>query len=447
MTTIEGDDFGTSRVPEAGIPPESRTTVDEIRTWLESTDLKSPLDDYSRFLSSYLPGTGSWIVASDAYTQWHDSAEIGVLWVKGASGTGKSVWAASMVHRLAKEEQVPVLYFCFHRTSAINRRPHSMVRSWMCQLLNHSGLLQSTLRNKMQQVRDLESVSLNDLWTELQDSLYQSGRVYCVVDSLDEMDAGELDFIPRIVELGKLRPRSIKLVITSRPIPRVEEFLKEPTVSQVLLEARWTKPDVKLYIESRLKTAKIVGMRFSSVKRIICHKAQGLFLYARLAIDNLVDRIAHGTLESENLEASIENLPPSLNHLYSTLLAEHSTYSGIPQDQQTAILRWLLYCARPLRLLELAELIRYTSKSALTLKEGKNLVRASCGRLLEVLEDETVSVIHHSLFEVFARNHPSENPFAINERVELIRMENEVPHDHVALICVEYVNASCLGKL
>jgi ankyrin repeat protein len=35
----------------------------------------------------------------------------------------------------------------------------------------------------------------------------------------------------------------------------------------------------------------------------------------------------------------------------------------------------------------------------LDLRQGKDLVRASCGRLLELLEDETVSVIHHSFTE------------------------------------------------
>lgn len=39
------------------------------------------------------------------------------------------------------------------------------------------------------------------------------------------------------------------------------------------------------------------------------------------------------------------------------------------------------------------------AESDMTLKESKDLVRQSCERLLEILEDETVSVIHHSLTE------------------------------------------------
>lgn len=39
------------------------------------------------------------------------------------------------------------------------------------------------------------------------------------------------------------------------------------------------------------------------------------------------------------------------------------------------------------------------AESDMILKESKDLVRQSCERLLEILEDETVSVIHHSFTE------------------------------------------------
>ncbi|KAK7219292.1 hypothetical protein V2G26_007295 [Clonostachys chloroleuca] len=56
------------------------------------------------------------------------------------------------------------------------------------------------------------------------------------------------------------------------------------------------------------------------------------------------------------------------------------------------------HSSRPLRLIELGSLV--SSFTGLDdFKKGKDLVRASCGPLLEILEDQTVSVIHHSFTE------------------------------------------------
>jgi len=80
------------------------------------------------------------------------------------------------------------------------------------------------------------------------------------------------------------------------------------------------------------------------------------------------------------------------------MLAEHEKRSGVTQEQQFAILQCVTYSSRPLRLIELGSIIAWM-RNGVTLKEGKALVRASCGRLLEILEDESVSIIHG----IFAR--------------------------------------------
>lgn len=56
---------------------------------------------------------------------------------------------------------------------------------------------------------------------------------------------------------------------------------------------------------------------------------------------------------------------------------------------------------RPLRLLELAEMVKSNNPDGQTLdlKDAKNLIRAGCGPLLEILAEETVSFIHHSFTE------------------------------------------------
>lgn len=80
------------------------------------------------------------------------------------------------------------------------------------------------------------------------------------------------------------------------------------------------------------------------------------------------------------------------------MLLEHAKQSGVSREEQARILMCVTHSTRPLRLIELGSLVA-RMKGTDDLKEGKVLVKASCGRLLEMLEDETVSVIHHSFTE------------------------------------------------
>lgn len=61
----------------------------------------------------------------------------------------------------------------------------------------------------------------------------------------------------------------------------------------------------------------------------------------------------------------------------------------------------MTHATRPLRLIELAEVVHSThlAKDQHDFKASKELVRAAAGPLLEILPDETVSVIHHSFTE------------------------------------------------
>ncbi|CAI6089207.1 unnamed protein product, partial [Clonostachys chloroleuca] len=134
------------------------------------------------------------------------------------------------------------------------------------------------------------------------------------------------------------------------------------------------------------------------VKKTICKCAQGLFLHARLVTDNLTNGLKDGRITEEMLPECLERLPQNLKDVYEQMLADHAQRSGISTEQQAHILMCVTHSSRPLRLIELGSLV--SSFTGLDdFKKGKDLVRASCGPLLEILEDQTVSVIHHSFTE------------------------------------------------
>ncbi|KAK0724653.1 hypothetical protein B0H67DRAFT_657325 [Lasiosphaeris hirsuta] len=103
-----------------------------------------------------------------------------------------------------------------------------------------------------------------------------------------------------------------------------------------------------------------------------------------------------------DVSRALEQLPHNLNVMYTDLLREHSRGSGVPDDIQLLILQSVTHATRPLRLLEIAEFINITQypPENRDSKAAKDLIHSACGPLLEILPDETVSVVQHSLTEL-----------------------------------------------
>jgi len=60
----------------------------------------------------------------------------------------------------------------------------------MAQLLIYCPSLQSALNGYLEERRSLESISVDELWHQLETALCNLPRVYCIADALDEMSLG-----------------------------------------------------------------------------------------------------------------------------------------------------------------------------------------------------------------------------------------------------------------
>src|ERR1700712_4474898 len=148
---------------EKGVLPLPAEKVVGIQTWLPPPDYAASSSEYGKHCASHLAGTGTWISQTNQYQQWRNS-DRGALWIKAIAGAGKSVIAASLISKLAVEEQVPVLYFFFRHIISANQKPQSLVRDYMSQVLEYSPELQHSLYKLVNDQRSLDSVSLDELW-------------------------------------------------------------------------------------------------------------------------------------------------------------------------------------------------------------------------------------------------------------------------------------------
>ncbi|KAJ5934406.1 hypothetical protein N7466_003953 [Penicillium verhagenii] len=416
------------------ILPLPASDLAKITRWLQPTPYDFERSEYSRHSASHLLGTGAWFKSTQAYQQWH-SGDNGLLWVKGIPGSGKSVMAASIIKELQKED-VPVVYFFFRMIIEANHKPIVALRDWLCQVLDYSPPLQVKLQKYVEKDRSPDSLSPADLWSDLMMALQDFPRAYCVTDALDEMDLGHDDFLKSLVDLGQWRPKNFKVLMTSRPIARLETSLRPFSIPQIRLEERLVDLDIAAYVQHKLRGLSITQENRSAIQEAIPGRANGIFLYAKMSMDVFLEPGA-------NVQEALNALPTDLNTMYNNLLLEHSRRSNVPSELQLLILQFVTHATRPLRLLEMAEMLNINSKCNQTLKETKALVRTACGPLLEVLPDETISVIHHTFTEFlngYARSR-SKDTF------EYPIFEAGSTNLRLAMECLSYMRARCLDEI
>ncbi|KAI1132035.1 ankyrin [Nemania abortiva] len=380
--------------------PSVQKQISAVRQWLQPTDYLSPGNEFMKHLHSRVPGTGSWLNESPAFQEWMAPDKPNCLAIRGIAGSGKSVLAASTIRQLQEvDPDVPVLFFFFRQIVEKNHSARYLIRDFAAQLLPYS----QSLVSKLDELRKSNRVEGNEhslLWDALTDSLHLMDKVYLVVDALDEMDDQDFTMIGRLARLGNREGSRVKVLFTSRPIPKIEETMRVLQVPYVRLEPVMIYPDVAKYVTvsiSALDTM-LSPEKEDKVKQVICERARGLFLHARLMTDTLTEGLQAGRITEETLPDSLDRLPHNLIDMYEEMLKEHSRRSGVHTEQQARILASVIHASRPLRLIELGSLVARMVGSG-DLKDGKALVRASCGRLLEILDDETVSIIHHSFTE------------------------------------------------
>lgn len=452
MDSQDGQDFviierkDIEQYDTKGIVPLSRKEIANIRQWLQPTDYLADSSEYKKHLNSHLRGTGAWIERTEAYQKWHDSPNHGALWIKAIAGAGKSVLAATIAAKLASRENVPVLFFFFRQIVATNHHPQSLARDFIAQLLDYSPVLQATMKKHMDNRHSIDGLSTSALWADLTEALLSMPKLYCVVDALDEMDIDQESFFEDLLSLGKLKPELIKLLMTSRPLPRIEQVLKDPSVLQVRLEQRLVDKDIAVYVDYRLsQRADFNDELRSAVKEEIGNKSQGSFLYARLMMDELTSHFDQMVPEINSIHRSLDMLPVTLEDMYNGILLDHSLRSSVAQDLQVTILRWVTHSSRPLRLLELATMLDSLNDEKKG-KDTKAVVRAACGPLLEILEDETVSVIHHSFTEflIDSSREGRKAPGSVHPQFPVIGLPTT--HRILAVTCLRYLTSGCLSN-
>ncbi|KAJ6789339.1 hypothetical protein PWT90_08994 [Aphanocladium album] len=401
---------GSVNVYASQLAPQYQS--EEHKACLRNLFVTDPLDDMKalkRKKGDRVAGTCEWIFGTECLTAWlqlsHDQDSVShpsqILWLHGNPGTGKSTLAIYLTDALSMRFSLAVketlVYFFCDSAFDTRRTATSVIRTLLWQLVKqHPELLDYILPKYNERKRKLFE-SFDALWELFMAAATDNntGQKYCIIDALDECDIDS----QRIL-LQQLRETfhntatapNIRILVTSRPYWEICKYLDSFTHRDLASFPR-VQEDIDRCIKERVAQLKYTEKVKEQVFNILRDKSEGTFLWVGIVCNELE------RTPSKDAVAYLKRLPSSLHSLYDKLLDAALENEG---DKSTIrlILSFVAVSRRPLNVLELSEACQVCLDEE-DLETRTQFVREyidSC-RLLVIIQDESVLLLHHSVKE------------------------------------------------
>ena len=312
------DFLHTWLVPEALIPTDS------------ISDQKSHLEKRCRNPET-LYTTCDWIFETTEYLRFVEPSVASMLRINGSPGNGKSVLSSAIIDRLQVNQASFVLYFYGHQDPEPTTSM-TLVRVLLAQTLQWETAEIVTELGKFYSnhhiIKENDSKIEEELWHILRLALAsESRKVFIVVDALDEF-ANQRICVRFLIKIITRLAATTKpsLLISSRLEGRdafdnkgIQTALTKAQVRSLQLEINQerTGQDLKQFISHRVTSHPSFEFKSDEIRdKIIsgvCERANGMFLWASLVLDDLKDDKISSPSAIDN---TLAKLPKGLFNIY-----------------------------------------------------------------------------------------------------------------------------------
>ncbi|KAI6779949.1 Ankyrin-1 [Emericellopsis cladophorae] len=296
--------------------------------------------------------TCHWFLDSPVYQDWLDHGKrpshLGLLWIRGKPGAGKSTlmkFLYSMSKKRDQSDKILTIAFFFHaRGDTLEKTVSGMYRSLLLQILQGFPHLQHILDNTELVPRDEKCCppvnALKELIRDAVVSLEEENLTF-FVDALDECDEQQmtdmLEFLEDVAQRCLARNTFLLVCFSSRHYP----YIDIRNGIRVILENQpGHTADLNKYIDNRL-WIQDPALK-NELKSVMLEKAAGVFLWVFLVVRILNKEGGGGGLR---LRKKLEEVPTGLSELFRKLL----TRDQENMEELRLSIMWILYAQRPLR--------------------------------------------------------------------------------------------------
>lgn len=305
--------------------------------------------------------------------------------IYGAPGSGKSIFAANYVHYNAR---VAASIFCESDKPQFNN-VHNIIRvlayQLACRLPEYRIMLEYMVQDDC--VLQMNESELFDylITQPLNQSIDGGHEPMCIlIDGLDESGDSEKNILAEVLKTYSDRlPRWLKILLFSRPESSVVSSLCSE--HQIILDEHKEQnlKDITIYVKDRLKHYIWKNEKDEAMIDAIVEKSQGIFLYADVVIDSL--------LEGKITEYEVNKLPIGLSaifyHWFTRIFQDTKSY----QEEFADVFGVLLASDEPLPKEEICKLFGWKKrKIAAFIRKVKVVLKED----VNVFGKETIEFSH-----------------------------------------------------
>ena len=269
-----------------------------------------------------------WIWES-AFSSWLSSSDP-FFWISGKPGSGKSTLMQYLVdssrtfrnlNKPSRQYVIVKFFFDYRAGSATANNPTGILKMFLSQLCAFSLDLERKLA-----VQNAEASIATAGFTKLLDLLVEAirllGSELCAfVDGLDEYNGHYTD-LGNI--LARIQDRTgMRLCVASRPVSAFQDLFEGR--SSLRLQDH-NAASVRAYIDHAIRKghehmAQVDTVFDLSMRDQLQQRAQGVIIWARLAVDELL-RAAYVDTPREVLQEILEQLPEELEDMYERIISQ-----------------------------------------------------------------------------------------------------------------------------
>lgn len=379
------------------------------------------MDDRAHDIDSAATGTCEWLLEHRIYTKWA-ARDRGLLWIKGKPGSGKSTLLKHALRNHEAGDGALVLSFFFHgRGGELQKSPLGFFRSLLHQILEKApDALQDLVSVFESKCKGNGTPGADWRWHEgelrpfLQTSIPKVLRtrpVWLFVDALDECGkdnavrlVGVFNSLMKNLQSQPVGLRQFHICFSCRHYPILDVGERG---FEVCTEHE-NEGDISAFVDDKLDAFREGAL--SKIPDLITERARGVFMWARLVVEQMLDLERDGAGPAK-MEAALSAIPPDLDQLYQQLVQGMGARSK-------KLIQWVYFAIRPLNLDELrwAMLIEvdcpYRSLQACKSAEDYVVDRVRMKRqaqmlsrgLVEVTRTRAVQFIHQSVKDFFEKD-------------------------------------------
>ncbi|KAI1314239.1 hypothetical protein F5Y03DRAFT_336508 [Xylaria venustula] len=386
-------------------------------------------EDFDKNLSRALPGSCQWLHRKQIFTNWLDASDdtCRLLCLTGLPGIGKSTLAAKTVDYIQNAmTERSCQYHFFVESQPTKRTSAYCLRAIALQL----AISYPAFADRISQLHHETSFTASSqkfqmIWETIFENIIFKFDFGCtlhwVIDAIDEADTPRL----LVTHLMQINPRcNIKVLFLTRPKKDITSLITSrlgaSNVQSVSIAN--TAQDIRYYVQSLVREILPADKNTQkSVIEQITDKAQGSFLWSKLALESLRNNW-HTT---EDINSALNNVPKDMQSLYERMISNVKSQPSRLQSIAFRVLAWASCGFRPLSISELDAALKPEYAGFVSLSET---ITQICGHFVRV-DGDTISLIHST-----ARQFLLSSSNIIEEHLDA-----GTCHDHLAISCLKYL--------